>query len=290
MSFIYSFLQKRRMHESQHGYLLVFAAYILSAFMLLVGSDLFYNINSAAADTNVDTKEETQDTVNGNLNGLNYNIFTTQLTARGLVNPYGLEDTATQEDDTNTTDSLSADTDTVWLLGAAMDDDTFDTVMKEVGTIKHDEKKDKTPKKSPKITAVVKSEYGNIAVKDVQMLERIVQAEAGGEDMIGKVLIANVIMNRVESRRFPNSIKGVIFQQKNGSYQFSPVGNGRYWSVSISKQTKEAVKKALSGVDYSKGALYFVARRRANPNSMRWFDNKLDWLFKHGGHEFYKNK
>lgn len=278
------------MHESQHGYLLVFAAYILSAFMLLVGSDLFYDINSAAADTNADTKEETQDTVNGNLYGINYNIFTTQLTARGLVNPYGLKDTETQEDDTNKTDSLSADTDTVWLLGTSMDDKTFDTVMKEIRPIKHAKKKDKTSRKTPKIIAKVKSKYGNIAVNEVRMLERIVQAEAGGEDTIGKVLIANVIMNRVENKRFPNSIKGVIFQQKHGSYQFSPVGNGRYWSISVSKQTKAAVKKALSGVDYSKGALYFVARRRANPNSMRWFDNKLDWLFKHGGHEFYKNK
>ncbi|MFI3200591.1 MAG: cell wall hydrolase [Eubacteriales bacterium] len=120
------------------------------------------------------------------------------------------------------------------------------------------------------------------------MLERIVEAEARGEDMIGKILVCNVVLNRVSSTQFPNSIHGVIFHQVNGRYQFSPVSNGVYYSVSISDSTKEAVERAMDGEDYSEGALYFMARQYANTDDVTWFDRKLTLLFQHGGHEFFR--
>lgn len=126
--------------------------------------------------------------------------------------------------------------------------------------------------------------------QEKEILQRIVEAEATGEDLKGKILVANVILNRVKDKRFPNTIRGVVFQRKGGHVQFSPTKDGRYWSVHVSKESKKAVEAALSGVDYAKGALYFSARSKADKNNMHWFDHHLKWLFRYGGHEFYKNR
>ena len=96
-----------------------------------------------------------------------------------------------------------------------------------------------------------------------------------------------MVLNRVESDSFPDTITEVIFQRSKGVTQFSPVANGRFWTVEISEETISAVDRALEGEDLSQGALYFAARKHANKKSMRWFDEKLDYLFTHGGHEFF---
>ena len=70
--------------------------------------------------------------------------------------------------------------------------------------------------------------------------------------------------------------------------QFSPVSNGRIWTVRVDDETRKAVRKALDGEDYSQGALYFMARSASNPGNVTWFDRALTRLFRHGGHEFFK--
>lgn len=127
-----------------------------------------------------------------------------------------------------------------------------------------------------------------LSKEDYENLLRIVEAEASGEDETGKLLVANVVLNRVADESFPDTITEVIFQKNNGVTQFSPVSNGRFWSVTVSDETVQAVERALSGEDVSQGALYFAARKYANENSMRWFDEKLNYLFTYGGHEFFK--
>ena len=127
----------------------------------------------------------------------------------------------------------------------------------------------------------------SLSLEDYENLLRIVEAEAGGEDEIGKILVANVILNRVECDSFPNTVSEVIFQKSNGVFQFSPVGDGRFYTVKVSEATIQAVNKALSGEDYSQGALYFAARKYADSSCMRWFDENLTFLFEHGGHEFF---
>lgn len=114
-------------------------------------------------------------------------------------------------------------------------------------------------------------------------LLHLVAAEAGGCDMVGQILVANVVLNRVESSVFPNTVEGVIFQKN----QFSPTINGAIWSSKITDSVREAVERALNGEDFSEGATFFSARARLDYNSMSWFDNNLHWLFKHDGHEFY---
>lgn len=120
------------------------------------------------------------------------------------------------------------------------------------------------------------------------ILMRIVEAEATGEDMKGKMLVANVVLNRVKNKRFPDTIEAVVFQKNGSVYQFSPIKDGRYYKVDISEETKKAVNRVLNGEDESKGALYFMSRSRAKASSVTWFDRSLTKVFKYGTHEFYK--
>lgn len=123
---------------------------------------------------------------------------------------------------------------------------------------------------------------------DRRILEKIVEAEAGGESMRGKILVANVILNRVKSEQFPDTVKGVVFAHSGGCYQFSPIADGRYYDVNVSKETKAAVTKAMQGEDGSEGALYFMERSLADSSNVTWFDTALTKLFRYGCHEFYK--
>lgn len=128
------------------------------------------------------------------------------------------------------------------------------------------------------------AEQAGLSDGDYMLLLRIVQAEAGNCDVIGRILVANVVLNRVLDGGFPNSITEVVYQKS----QFSPVSNGSIDTCSISEQTVEAVGRALSGEDHSQGALYFMNREGSNAGNVRWFDGKLTYLFRHGSHEFYR--
>ena len=120
--------------------------------------------------------------------------------------------------------------------------------------------------------------------EDYNNLLKIVEAEAGVNDINGKMMVANVILNRVASQRFPNTISGVIFARG----QFSPVSNGRFYQVKVKDSTIEAVERALNGEDNSRGALFFMNRRASNRGASSWFDSSLSYLFSYGGHEYFK--
>lgn len=138
--------------------------------------------------------------------------------------------------------------------------------------------------------AVLEKEYKyDLSDADYEALLKIVQAEAGNEDEEGKMLVASVVLNRVGNAKFPDTVVKVVMQQEKGVYQFSPVSNGTYYSVKVSQDTIDAVERVLTGEDISQGALYFAARKYADPEKMRWFDTSLSRLFEHGGHEFYTN-
>ena len=120
--------------------------------------------------------------------------------------------------------------------------------------------------------------------QDYQVMLKIVQAEAGICDEKGKILVANVIMNRVRDDEFPDSITEVVYQKN----QFSPVLDGSIDRVQVTDTTVECVNRALSGEDYSQGALYFMNRGRSESGAISFFDGKLTYLFFHDGHEFFK--
>ncbi|WP_238483780.1 cell wall hydrolase [Anaerosporobacter faecicola] len=165
-------------------------------------------------------------------------------------------------------------------------------VVKKATVKNSEQKKSKSKAKEKKAAASKKDKESvptiSLGTDDKEVLLRIVEAEATGEDIKGKMLVANVILNRVKSSQFPDTVAEVVFQKNGKTVQFSPIADGRYWSVTISKSTREAVERVLNGEDKSQGALYFSARSKAKKSSMNWFDTHLTWLFKYGGHEFYK--
>ncbi len=120
--------------------------------------------------------------------------------------------------------------------------------------------------------------------EDYQVMLKIVQAEAGGCDSTGKILVANVIMNRVRSKQFPDNITSVVYERS----QFSPVSDGSINRVKVTQNTIDCVNRALDGEDYSQGALYFMNRKASYSGNVRWFDGRLTFLFSHGGHEFFR--
>ncbi len=127
-----------------------------------------------------------------------------------------------------------------------------------------------------------------LAEDDYNTLLRIVEAEASGEGENGKLLVANVILNRVNSKKFPNNVTEVVFQRSGGKTQFAPTRDGRFYSVRISQETINAVERAIYGEDISGGALYFVAAHKAASDKVSWFRNKLTYVCTYGGHEFYR--
>ena len=119
--------------------------------------------------------------------------------------------------------------------------------------------------------------------QEYQVLLKIVEAEAGCEDTEGRMLVANVVMNRVRNGYFPNTVTEVVYQTQNGTAQFSPVSDGRINTVNVSQGTIDAVARVMKGEDISQGALFFRSVRSRSG----WFDQKLSRVLEHGNHIFY---
>ncbi len=126
-----------------------------------------------------------------------------------------------------------------------------------------------------------------ITAEDYDALLRVVESEASGEDETGRLLVANVVLNRVRSAAFPNTVSEVVYQRRNGKAQFSPVSTGKIARVTVSDATRAAVARALAGEDVSGGALYFVNPALADAGNLQWFREHLTLLFAYHGHEFY---
>ena len=119
--------------------------------------------------------------------------------------------------------------------------------------------------------------------QEYQVLLKIVEAEAGCEDTEGRMLVANVVMNRVRNGYFPNTVTEVVYQRQDGTAQFSPVSDGRIDTVNASQGTIDAVARVMNGEDISQGALFFRSVRSRSG----WFDQKLSRVLEHGNHIFY---
>lgn len=91
-----------------------------------------------------------------------------------------------------------------------------------------------------------------ITPKEKELLARVVHAEARGESFEGQVAVAAVVLNRVQSNRFPNTVWEVIHQKG----QFTPVERGTL-PQTASASCVEAVERALRGDDPTSGALFF---------------------------------
>ena len=91
--------------------------------------------------------------------------------------------------------------------------------------------------------------------EDFYWLCRIISAESKGESLLGQIAVGNVILNRAASSQFPNTVKGVVFDRKNG-VQFEPVSNGSIYDEPT-EQSILAARLVLAGVDAAGESLYF---------------------------------
>lgn len=87
---------------------------------------------------------------------------------------------------------------------------------------------------------------------DIQLMANAVYGESRGEPYIGQVAVASVILNRVNSASFPDSISGVIFEPR----AFTAVADGQIW-LTPNEQAKKAVIDAINGWDPTGEALYY---------------------------------
>lgn len=122
----------------------------------------------------------------------------------------------------------------------------------------------------------------NVSADDVLLLQRIVMAEAEGEPYQGKIAVANVVLNRLRSANFPNTIKKVIFQR----YQFSPVANGRFDRVKPNRDCIHAVNEALNGKKaVPDETYYFLSLKLADDLTVH---HTQTFVKRIGNHSFYK--
>lgn len=118
------------------------------------------------------------------------------------------------------------------------------------------------------------------SAEDAEILLKIAMAEAEGESVEGKALVMLVVLNRVWSDAFPDSISEVVFQEG----QFTPTEEGgRYWNTEPDAGCYEAYEMVLHGWDESQGALYFCSS-----GSSRWMEENTEYLFTVGNHDFYR--
>jgi N-acetylmuramoyl-L-alanine amidase len=91
---------------------------------------------------------------------------------------------------------------------------------------------------------------------DLDLLARLITAEALDQPYNAKVAVGAVIINRIKSNEFANTITGVIYQKISGYYQFTPVLNG-WINKPATADSIKAAQDALNGVDPSNGALFY---------------------------------
>ena len=127
----------------------------------------------------------------------------------------------------------------------------------------------------------------SITENDYQVLLKIVEAEVGTEDLYSRMIIANVIINRMQHSYYPDTIEEVVFQNDGKVYQFSPILDRRYFTINVSNKTVIAVNNALAGYNNSQGALAFVNRSITSDKIMEWFDNNLIFVVKYGEVEYF---
>ena len=114
---------------------------------------------------------------------------------------------------------------------------------------------------------------------DLYWLSRIIYAESGNQPLDGKIAVGNVVLNRVASPRFPNSVYEVIFQRN----QFTPAANGSI-NRTPSAESVVAAKLCLDGANTAGSALYFVNPTVA-PGS--WASRNRPYVATIGAHAFY---
>ena len=126
------------------------------------------------------------------------------------------------------------------------------------------------------------SEDAGYSDDEVYWLSRIISAEAEGEPLEGKLAVGTVIMNRVASPDYPDTIYSVIFDRTNG-VQFTPAGNGSIY-CEPGEDSVRAAKMCLEGYRTRDDILFFMNESIAES---LWIKNNCTFAVSIGKHDFY---
>lgn len=133
----------------------------------------------------------------------------------------------------------------------------------------------------PPVASTLDDLRQTITDDELDLLERLVRAEAGSEPLEGQIAVAAVVINRVLSPLFPSTVGGVIMQDG----QFTPVANGTI-NMPATATAKVAVARALAGQDPTGGAVFFANLRLAESATVDMFANRLEATVVIGEHTF----
>ena len=136
---------------------------------------------------------------------------------------------------------------------------------------------------------VLQAEQGVVEkyLPEEKALMKIAKAEAGIDGVDGMCMVIAVVLNRVESPKFPDTIEEVILQYRklsNGQkiYQFSTVQDGTYQKAEINSECEQALQKIQNGEYSWVEALYFENAQSS------WQQENCEYLYTVGHHRFYK--
>ena len=133
------------------------------------------------------------------------------------------------------------------------------------------------------VSSNIKDQNSNYSADDLYWLSRIISAESQGEPLDGKIAVGNVVLNRVASNEFPNTIYDVIFDNRWGG-QFEPVRNGTIYN-DPTDESVQAAKLCLEGVNVIGDSLYFLAPALAQNF---WIPQNREYVATIGCHDFYR--
>ncbi len=120
--------------------------------------------------------------------------------------------------------------------------------------------------------------------EDLYWLSRIISAESRGESLAGQVAVGNVVLNRVASAQYPDTILGVIFDRKD-AVQFEPVANGTIYDEPAASSVL-AARLALEGTAaVPEDCLYFFAPALSQGT---WIRENCTYYTTIGCHQFYR--
>lgn len=270
----------------------------MKKFLLCMTTALFVantiSINAFAAEVN--TVEQTQNSEVENTSVTDIDLQGESSTTENQES----EQNVTQDTNVETTnDSENKDTESKETESKETTDSTKETTKKETTkstTKKTTTKKTTTKKKTSttkKKTTAKTVTTASYTKSELRLLSSLIYCEAGGQSYAGKLAVGIVIVNRMESKAFPDTLKGVVYQK----YQFGPVRNGSLakalkeydnngFTSTGEKQCIKAAKAALSGIKtitYKKNGntvqkslkgYYYFSGRLSNPR------------FTLGGHQF----
>lgn len=122
--------------------------------------------------------------------------------------------------------------------------------------------------------------------EEIDLLARMISAEARGEPFEGQLGVASVIVNRVLHPKFPDTIKEVIYQPG----QFSPIANKSFYKVEVTEEHYRIAKLALEGKGNVGDSIFFFNPKKSRESNVRWIRNNSDYYCTIGEHEFRSPK